>query len=334
MSDLLIAFSAFVLSAFGVGVTLLYAGRAGIVDIPNQRSSHSVPTPRGGGIALVGSLLIVGGYQAVRTGAQPLWIDAILAAALLALMLLGWLDDHRSIRAEIRLPLHVLCALAIVPLVNSVAPIPSNLNVLWLTWWVFWAAASINIVNFMDGIDGMVACQGIVYGCFLFSVLPSEQFGAGFGIILAAACFGFLLWNWRPAKLFMGDVGSGPLGFAMVIGGALALERVGPSLIFLPLFPLYLDALVTLLLRVRRGEKLTEAHRSHLYQRAANAGLGHAVVSLTYALAAAIGALVAVAVVGAPSHIKAGAVSIYLIAVSGAWWFSHSRFAPLPLPER
>jgi UDP-N-acetylmuramyl pentapeptide phosphotransferase/UDP-N-acetylglucosamine-1-phosphate transferase len=192
---------------------------------------------------------------------------------------------------------------------------------------MFWTAASINIVNFMDGIDGMVACQGIVYGIFLYALLPPDIFGSRFGLLLAAACFGFLLWNWAPAKMFMGDVGSGPLGLFFVIGGALALAGARTALVFLPLFPLYLDALVTLIRRFHRHEKLTDAHRSHLYQRMANGGLGHALVTSAYAFAATAGALVALSVRGVSTAQMALAVILYCIAVTLAWKLADSKFS-------
>src|SRR5205823_4265605 len=122
-----------------------------------------------------------------------------------------------------RLPSHLVCGCAVAVLVNAIAPMPGIINIAWLAWWIFWSTASINIVNFMDGIDGMVASQGGVYGLFLFALVHSDLPGSRFGLILAGACLGFLMWNWAPAKIFMGDVGSGPLGLLLVIGGALAL---------------------------------------------------------------------------------------------------------------
>src|SRR5205823_5721319 len=157
-------------------------------------------------------------------------------------MVVGWLDDHswlddrRRMSIAVRLPLHLLCGLAVAFLVNQAAPMPGILNLAWLAWWIFWTAASINIVNFMDGIDGMVASQGVVYGIFLYGLAPTHLPGR-FGLVLASACLGFLVWNWAPSKIFMGDVGSGPLGLLFIIGGTLALEDAPSVLVFLPLFP-------------------------------------------------------------------------------------------------
>jgi UDP-N-acetylmuramyl pentapeptide phosphotransferase/UDP-N-acetylglucosamine-1-phosphate transferase len=241
------------------------------------------------------------------------------------------MDDRGSIRVGLRLGVHLACGLAVAFLVNEIAPLPGVLNIAWLAWWVFWTVASINIVNFTDGLDGMIASQGIVYGIFLFALLSGSTLGGSFGLILAAACLGFLMWNWSPAKMFMGDVGSGPLGLFFVIGGALALEGAPAALVFLPLFPLFLDALLTVLIRFRRGEKLTNAHRSHLYQRLANGGYGHARVATIYALTASIGAVVALSLKDASPWRTTAAILLYVFLVLIGWKLLHDRFLESPI---
>jgi UDP-N-acetylmuramyl pentapeptide phosphotransferase/UDP-N-acetylglucosamine-1-phosphate transferase len=320
----------FVISALGVGVTLMYARRAGVLDVPNHRSSHAISKPRGGGIALIASVFVVALFELGDFGLIGSWVTLSIAATVAALTLVGWLDDHGSRSVAYRMPVHLVAGISVAVLVNAIAPMPSWLNVVWLIWWMFWSVASINIVNFMDGIDGMIALQGLVYGIFLFALLPPSLFGARFGLILASGCLGFLLWNWAPSKIFMGDVGSGPLGLFFVIGGALALQGAPATLVFLPLFPLYLDALVTLAARWRRGEKITVAHRSHLYQRMANGGFGHALVTCLYALAAAAGAMTAVTVNGAPSSTVTTAIVAYCVAVILIGAYFNRRF---PLGE-
>jgi UDP-N-acetylmuramyl pentapeptide phosphotransferase/UDP-N-acetylglucosamine-1-phosphate transferase len=321
------AVSALLLSAAGVGLTLLYARRTGLLDVPNERSSHTRPTPRGGGIGLVVSVLVVTAAGLVQPGWDDRCLFAFLAGTLVLLALVGWLDDRGSLPIAVRLPAQIACGIAVAFLVNEIAPVPTPLSYLWLAWWVFWSVASINIVNFMDGIDGMVASQGIVYGLFLFGLVPSGMIGSRFGLILAAACSGLLLWNWAPARIFMGDVGSGPLGLFFVVGGALALEGSRTALVFVPLFPLFFDALITLILRARRGEQLTDPHRSHLYQRLANNGRGHALVTSIYALAAAIGAVIALLVRDASNTRMALAISVYIVAIVCGWKFIDSRVA-------
>lgn len=316
----------FAISAVGVSLALRYSRRTGIVDIPNARSSHSVPTPRGGGVAIVAAVLVVSALELGTVEKSPNRLFVFLGTAVVLLTSVGWLDDRGSMPVRLRLWAHVACGIPVALLVNRIAPLPGSANIAWLAWWFFWTVSSINIVNFMDGIDGMVASQGVVYGLFLSALLPSDMAGARFGLILAAACLGFLVWNWAPAKIFMGDAGSGPLGLFFVIGGALALQGVRAPLVFVPLYPLYLDALMTLIRRFRRGEKLTAAHRSHLYQRLANERAGHAVVTLVYALAAAIGALVAVSVTHASGPVTASAILAYCITVATAWKLTDRRF--------
>ena len=317
----------FALSAVGVVLALVYARRAGLVDVPNDRSSHRIPTPRGGGIAIVTAVVAVFASRLPHLADGADEVFAVLGTALAGLSLIGWLDDTRRVPVGLRLSVHIACGCAVALLVNTIAPVPGPLNIFWLAWWIFWTAASINIVNFMDGIDGMVAAQGVVYGIFLFALLPDRAPGSRFGLILAAACFGFLLWNWAPAKMFLGDVGSGPLGLFFVIGGALALQSLPAALVFLPLFPLFFDALVTLLRRLRRGEPLTIAHRSHLYQRLANSGYGHALVTAAYALSAAIGAVIAVTVRDSSSAMMAVAILLYCLAIAIAWNLADARLA-------
>lgn len=309
----------FGLSAAGVWITLVHSRRAGVVDVPNHRSSHTVPTPRGGGIGIVAAVLIVTFYALRSVAGVPYFPIALVAGCLLCLALVGWLDDTRSMAVAVRLPVHVACGFAVAVLVNAVRPLPDAANILWLACWTFWTAASINIANFMDGVDGMIAVQGIIYGVFLFSLVPVEDPASAYGLVLAAACLGFLVWNWPPAKVFLGDVGSGSLGLLFVAGGALALRGVGAALVFLPLFPLYLDALITLIRRYRKGEKLTEAHRSHLYQRFANEGAGHALSTLAYGLAAAIGALAAVSIRDAETRTLGVTIVTYVAATVLAW---------------
>lgn len=321
---------AFVCSALGAGIVLRYSHRAGLVDVPNHRSSHAIPVPRGGGVAVVLAIIFAVGYEVRGRGWPPHGHMAILGAAVALLTAVGWLDDRGHMPVRLRFLLHVACGLAVALLVDGMRPQTGMFHVAWLAWWLFWTTASINIVNFMDGIDGMIASQGIVYGIFLFVLLQPQRAGAQFGLVLAAACGGFLLWNWAPAKIFLGDVGSGPLGLLFVAGGALALEGAHAVLVFLPLFPLFLDALVTLLRRIRRGEQLTEPHRTHLYQRVANGGLGHAPVSITYAGAAAVGALSAVLVKDAPPLWIGVTITGYVIAVLVAWRWVDRRFPLSP----
>jgi UDP-N-acetylmuramyl pentapeptide phosphotransferase/UDP-N-acetylglucosamine-1-phosphate transferase len=300
------------------------------MDLPNHRSSHSVPTPRGGGAALVLAVGLFASLEVYRLRPAYSLQLAVLGAVLLVLALVGWRDDHESMPVATRFGTHVAAGFAVAILVNAIHPLTGSANVLWLILWLFWTTASINIVNFMDGIDGMVASQGFVYGLYLVILLPDSSFARLFAAVLAASCLGFLLWNWAPARIFLGDVGSGPLGLFFAIAGALALGGAPLPLIFLPLFPLYLDALMTLLRRMGRGEPITTAHRSHLYQRVANSGVGHAPTTAMYTIASIIGAATGIGVRSASPGVMAAAIVTYVFLVTSLWLAVDRRF-PLPL---
>ena len=303
-----------------------------LLDLPNHRSSHSVPTPRGGGAGLVLAVAVFTAVEAYRLHPAYSFQLVVLGAVLLALALVGWRDDHESMPVATRLGTHVAAGCATAILVNAIHPLTGAANVGWLVLWLFWTTASINIVNFMDGIDGMVASQGFVYGLYLVMLLPDNSFARHFAAVLAASCLGFLIWNWAPARIFLGDVGSGPLGLFFAVAGALALDGAPVPLIFLPLFPLYLDALITLLRRLGRGEQLTTAHRSHLYQRIANSGVGHAPTTAMYTIASIIGGATGVAVKSATPEVMAAAILIYVFLVTSLWLAVDRRF-PLPLTQ-
>jgi len=332
-ADVLMALESLLLSAALVGASVLYARRAGHLDVPNSRSSHRLPTPRGAGIGFVATVLILGTSVATRAESGAVVALGLAAGALALLAIVGWFDDRFSLSALTRLVVHILAALTVVLLVNRVAPLPGPANVPWLLLWGFWTVSSINIVNFMDGIDGMVGTQALVYGLYLYAVLPAGSLARLFGLVLAFASLGFLIWNWAPARIFLGDVGSGPLGMILVIAGALAVGAgLNPLLVFLPLFPLFFDALATVTLRLRRGEKLTVAHRSHLYQRLVQGPTGHAQVSAAYGVAAAIGAVVAASLRQAPTEVVVGGIVIYAVFIVALWMFFHRRFPLVSVP--
>jgi len=325
--EALIALEALVLSGGLVGATVLYARRAGRLDVPNDRSSHSVPTPHGAGLGFVTSLLILGAVITLRIAPDSAHELALAGVALAILAIVGWLDDRYSLSAPARLAIHVAVSITLAGLVNRIAPLAGVANAAWLVLWTFWTAASINIVNFMDGIDGMIGAQAVVYGLYVYVLLPHGSLAAQFGLTLALASLGFLIWNWAPARIFMGDVGSGPLGMVLVIAGALAVGAgVHPALVFLPLFPLFFDSLATVVLRLRRGERLTVAHRTHLYQRAAKSAGGHAIVSASYAAAAALGAVVGIELRTATTSLIVGGIVGYTGFIILLWTYFHRRF--------
>lgn len=253
-----------------------YALHKSLLDIPNGRSSHTVPTPRGGGVAIVIGYLII---LVVAFGLKALPLSTFLglfgAGSFIAG--LGFLDDHGHIAARWRLLGHFLAAvwglfwLGGLPPV-SVLGIPQDLGIVGNVLAVFYLVWLLNLYNFMDGIDGIASVEAIsvCLGVSLLYALDGTSGPIGLLVMLAAAVAGFLLWNFPPAKIFMGDAGSGFLGIML---GLLSLQAAWISsqllwawLILLGVF--IVDATVTLIRRLVRGDKVYEAHRSHAYQYA------------------------------------------------------------------
>ena len=248
-----------------------YALHQDLLDHPNDRSSHVAPTPRGGGIAMV--VAYCGGLVALHAvGVLP---TSSLAAALGAgglIAMIGFADDHQHVAPLLRLAVHFAAALwALYWVGGEQATWFAAIIVLGLVW-------ATNLFNFMDGIDGIAALETatVAAGGALLSwaALPGAPWAAP--LLLAAACTGFLAWNFPPAKIFMGDVGSGFLGISIGVL-ALASGLYWAWLILISAF--VVDATFTLFRRVARRERVHHAHRSHAYQNAA-ARFGHRPVTL------------------------------------------------------
>ena len=276
----LIFIGSLALGALLVRAILPLLRRTALLDVPNERSSHTAPTPRGGGIAVVP---VVIGVLAVAATAYPVAAATLLALALggAGLAVLGYLDDRHGLPPLPRFLVQLAAvALGLYALGGGVfqglLPVWPDLLLTGFIW--LWA---VNAVNFMDGIDGITATELGTVGAGLALIallagsallLPLGLAGAG----LAGAMAGFAIFNWSPAKLFLGDVGSVPLGY-MTAGllFALAAQGLWASALILPLY-YACDATITLFRRLRRGETLWEAHRSHFYQRAVQGSWSHA----------------------------------------------------------
>ena len=270
------------------GTLRRYALAKNIIDVPNARSSHSIPTPRGGGVSIVLAFLAALAVMTLQAGAQT---DALVAlggaGALIAV--LGFMDDHGHIAARWRLLGHFAAAVWILYWLGG-------LPVLQVFGWSLdlgWAGAVLaaiylvwllNLYNFMDGIDGIASVEAITVclGASLLYWLSGQASMTALPLLLAAAVAGFLFWNFPPAKIFMGDAGSGFLG---IILGGLSLQAAWLSsqlfwcwLILLGVF--IVDASYTLVRRLLRGDKVYEAHRSHAYQFASRRYGRHLPVTL------------------------------------------------------
>ena len=279
-------------------IVLEHARANGLLDVPNVRSSHTVPTPRGGGAALAVALL--GGLVfGAALGLIPWRMAVAFGGGGIAVAAVGWRDDVAGVRPVIRAAVHCFAALwALIWLggISSIAvgPFRIQLGIAGQLLVVLGIAWCVNLYNFMDGIDGIAAGEAVIVGAVgaLLLAISGGQGPSVVSLLVAAASAGFLMWNWCPARIFMGDAGSGLLGFWF---GALAVasERSGgpPILVWAILLGAFgFDATLTLARRVARGEPWYRAHRQHAYQRAVQSGLTHRRVTT---LVLALGVLLA-----------------------------------------
>jgi len=263
-----------------------------LLDIPNHRSSHTQPTPRGGGIGFIiaffssGAIALILSFCLQRpefllgiTPQQGFW----LGLSLMPLTIIGVIDDQKGVKVSIRFLVQIITATVAVIVFQ---PFPQP----WLMAWgdlgsilaflltVLGFTAFINFYNFMDGLDGLVAGVSIIQMSF-FALYCHEPFLW----LFVAALLGFLVWNWSPAKIFMGDAGSTVIGAMSAI--ALLLPDLSPvqsGSALAVILPLVGDAIYTLSQRLRRGENILQAHRSHIYQRLQQQGWSHSQVALMY----------------------------------------------------
>ncbi|MCW5774577.1 MAG: glycosyltransferase family 4 protein, partial [Rhodospirillaceae bacterium] len=277
-------------TAAGTRLLLPWLHRRAILDRPNERSSHKVPTPRGGGLAVI-VVLVVALWVIQTASGVPLWRQIVLTVALAALAAISWIDDRGGADWRLRLGLQLAAAVAglfaigIGPLVERTGLPGWLVGLVLVLAWVWF----VNLYNFMDGIDGITGVETASIGIGLV-VLAVVTLGAVAGqalagLALAGAAMGFLVWNWHPARVFLGDVGSVPLGY--LVGGLLIEDAVAGHWAAALILPLYYlaDATLVLLIRARAGQKPWQAHRTHFYQRAHQGGLSHAQVSLCIAAA-------------------------------------------------
>ncbi len=277
------AVAAFVVSAVLTRRFCNPASRLHVLDHPNERSLHSCPTPRSGGVAIFSALSVAAGLWALGAG-QTSSLYGLAAGAVLVAAL-SFVDDRRGLPVSVRLPGHLLAAVLLVlgglslpalSLPGMAWPLPVWLGILISLLFLIWM---INLYNFMDGMDGFAAGMAVFgFGTFaLLGYLNNKPDFAALNLMIVAAAAGFLWFNFPPARIFMGDTGSSLLG--LLAGGISiwgAREGVFHFWVALLVFsPFIVDATVTLLRRLARGERVWQAHKSHYYQRLVESGWGH-----------------------------------------------------------
>lgn len=296
--------------AFAVSATVVWillktrAGRLAL-DQPGVRSLHATPVPRIGGIGILAGIVTAAIYSAYDAPAP-------IAIALMAVAAVSLIDDLRGLSAGMRFPVHLAAAvLAAVSLLEATAPwfwlLPAALAIAWMA----------NLYNFMDGSDGLASGMAVLgfATCALAALLQGDAAFAAMNLAIAAAAAGFLCFNFPPARVFMGDAGSLPLGFLAAVSGIDGWVRGYWPVWFgvLVFSPFIFDSTATLVKRLLRGERIWRAHREHYYQRLVRCGWGHRKTALAgYALMTACGAL---ALLGTS---LSGATQALLLGFAGA----------------
>ncbi|MGD8808177.1 MAG: glycosyltransferase family 4 protein [Gammaproteobacteria bacterium] len=315
---LLVCLAVAAVSALATRALIALLHRRAILDLPNERSSHTVPKPRGGGLAVVPITLVA--WAAAAGSDMPHGFLAVLGGAWV-LAILSWVDDLRTLGPAVRFAVQAIVVAASAQALAAEGPVFQGL----LPGWADTAAAAVlwlwflNLFNFMDGIDGISGVETVAVGggFALIAALSVAAPPALLGATLAAAAAGFLLWNWQPSRIFLGDVGSVPIGFLLgFLLLTLAARGLWAPALILPAYYLA-DATITILRRLLRGERIWRPHMQHFYQRAAIGGLRHADVSL--AVLAANLVLIALAVLSLSAPLPALASAAIVVAALLAW---------------
>lgn len=286
--DLLLIAAAFLLGAGITGLVKIYAQRVNLLDVPNQRSSHATATPRGGGISIV--LVFLGAVLALWACGElaPEAAVAFLAGGGLVAGI-GFADDHSPVASRWRFLVQLIAATVAVTMLGGLPEIQfgetvADLGIVGDIAAVVFVVWFTNAFNFMDGIDGIAAGEAVfIAGAALLLSARGDSGALSLLLgVLSAASLGFLVWNWPPAKIFMGDVGSGFTGFVLAV-----LAMVCSSLGMLPIWcwlilaaVFVVDATITLISRMAGGEEWYSAHRNHAYQKASRRFNGHRPVTL------------------------------------------------------
>lgn len=278
---------AFLTALLGTALLARPGNRFSSQAVPDERSLHERPTPSGGGLAVILSLLITDlalRFVLDSRGAPPALLPhPNLLVATLLLAAISWADDRRPLSPALRILVHAVAAMLalgsdLFPEQDLILQVIAFVAILW----------SINLFNFMDGMDGFAGGMAVIgFGALGWIAFRDNIWLFFTSLTIAAACAGFLVWNFPPARIFLGDVGSAPLGFlaaGLSLWGISAgtFDAAVPLLIFAPF---WVDATLTLGRRLLRREQVWKAHRTHAYQRLALAGWGHRRTTLVeYAL--------------------------------------------------
>lgn len=312
--------SAAVLSALVTAWALGHARRHGLIDVPGERRSHLVETPRGGGVGIVVACLACLVAMGLNDAGNARWW--LVATGLILVAGIGWLDDHRPLPAWPRLAVHALSALLLAMSLRL-----GGAGAFACLAGLVLALVLINIWNFMDGINGLAASQALLCGLG-FVVMPAFPVPA-LGLALAGACLGFLPFNFPRARLFLGDVGSTSLGYLVAtlvsIGIASSPASDWPLFLLAPLI-MITDSGLTLLWRMYRGDRWWDAHAEHAFQRWSRSK-GQMMVTLAYGLWTILMIGVMLWLRGRVGGVGVTAFLSCVTAVTVGWSWLHRHYA-------
>ena len=314
--------AAFLLALVACGLIRDFADRRALVDVPNERSLHTLPVPRLGGVGIAASVWVIMGAVLLLTPDHAAKDVLVWLVASVVTAATGLVDDLRPVSTGVRMVIQLAIALGFTLTIGAPAHLVLAEGVVlslpvWAATmvWVVWIVGVLNIYNFMDGMDGLAGAQAISAGLAAAVALAAHGHTdlALLAGLLAAASAGFFVHNVGPARIFMGDAGSTMIGFTFAALALAAHARPDPlplPVIPLALAPFLLDGTFTILRRASRGEAIWKAHRSHLYQRAVTSGQSHRDVLGPYS--AWMGAASIAAILGA----RAGGAS--MLGLAGA----------------
>ena len=286
-----LAVGAFIISIIVNKILLVILNKKGLLDIPNERSSHVRPTPRGGGLGIVLGTVICAAIYAYFTADIKILLIVLLSSVIGTV---GWIDDlKKGLSAGLRFAIQFICSLIVIWVFNpiDILPLPAPLNIHLQYFGIvisfIWIIGITNIFNFLDGIDGFAGAQGFIAGLML-AILSWGTEMSFIAIFISLSCAGFLIFNWHPAKIFMGDVGSSFLGFLFATMPFYLKDTdtspIRTEMFFATTIAIWfflLDGTFTIFRRLFKKEKIWQAHRSHLYQRLVISGMSHSEVVIT-----------------------------------------------------
>jgi UDP-N-acetylmuramyl pentapeptide phosphotransferase/UDP-N-acetylglucosamine-1-phosphate transferase len=304
-----------------------------VLDIPNARSSHTRPTPRGGGLGIVLSVFI---------GAWSIYISSIIGIPLREIAalslgggivaLVGWIDDIHRLPYRIRLVVQAVSSVIIIMMVGYfrivTVPFVGDIHMysIGIPFALLWIMGLTNAYNFMDGIDGIAGGQAVIAGLgwTIIGFMSGQSFVGLIGLLLAASSLGFLFHNLPPARIFMGDVGSAFIGFILAVLPILASQKNPRFMVagMLLIWPFMFDTTFTLVRRLINKENIFAAHRSHIYQRLVIAGYSHRFVALLYMGLALIGTVIALLWYKGAPFVNVAVIVFPILLFAGLWRFT------------